>query len=275
MHRWYVVSGRRQYDRRAMRGHEYIRYDDKAASRLAPEGDDGRFDFSVTTNGCNDRHDLERQGRRLKCGHISRCGSGVRIEHDCGPFWAGGGLREQLKPLASQRGFEVGEAGDVPTRTVKPRDDAAGDWVAHACKDDRDRPRLPLDGKSRRGRTCQNDVGFQVNQLLRDRSYPIDVTAAPTKVHPHVAAIGPTQVRKRLRERRDAKLHRRIVFVERHEHTDAPHPLRLLRLRSERPRCRATEQRDELAPFHSITSSARARSRGGTSRPSALAVVRL
>src|SRR5262249_8136028 len=38
---------------------------------------------------------------------------------------------------------------------------------------------------------------------------------------------------------------------------------------------RAAEQRDELAPFHSITSSARASSVDGTSRPSALAVLRL
>ena len=37
----------------------------------------------------------------------------------------------------------------------------------------------------------------------------------------------------------------------------------------------ASEQRDEIAPLHSITSSARARSEGGTSRPSALAVFRL
>ena len=51
---------------------------------------------------------------------------------------------------------------------------------------------------------------------------------------------------------------------------------RLLRARRERPRRRrAAEQRDELAPLHSITSSARASSVGGTSRPSALAVLRL
>src|SRR5262245_51902804 len=42
------------------------------------------------------------------------------------------------------------------------------------------------------------------------------------------------------------------------------------------PRRRAAEQRDELAaPDHSITSSARASSVGGTSRPSAFAVLRL
>src|SRR5262249_46687742 len=52
--------------------------------------------------------------------------------------------------------------------------------------------------------------------------------------------------------------------------------LSLLRSRPERPcRCRAAEKRDELAPLHSITSSARASSAAGTSMPSALAVLRL
>src|SRR6516162_3202590 len=51
---------------------------------------------------------------------------------------------------------------------------------------------------------------------------------------------------------------------------------RLLRARRARPRCRAAEQRYELAAFHhSITSSARASSVGGTSKPSAFAVLRL
>src|SRR5215472_13235284 len=58
-------------------------------------------------------------------------------------------------------------------------------------------------------------------------------------------------------------------------HTDkanAQH-LVLLRARRERPRrSRAAEQRDEIAPFHSNTSSARASSVGGTAMPSALAV---
>src|SRR6516165_8568488 len=51
---------------------------------------------------------------------------------------------------------------------------------------------------------------------------------------------------------------------------------RLLRARRERPRghC-AAEQCDEGAPLHSITSSARASSVGGTDRPSSFAVCRL
>src|SRR5215471_7997457 len=54
-------------------------------------------------------------------------------------------------------------------------------------------------------RACQDDVGLQADQLLRGRSYPVDVTAGRTKVDPHVAALGPTQVRKRSRECRAAK----------------------------------------------------------------------
>jgi hypothetical protein len=53
------VSGGRRYDRRAMRIVEYIRKDDKAVSRLAPKGDDGRFDLYVVMNGRSDCPDLE------------------------------------------------------------------------------------------------------------------------------------------------------------------------------------------------------------------------
>ena len=50
---------------------------------------------------------------------------------------------------------------------------------------------------------------------------------------------------------------------------------RLLRPRRDRPARRAAEQRDELAPLHSITSSARASNDGGKVKPRALAVLRL
>jgi hypothetical protein len=42
-----------------MHVHECICADDKAASRLAPKGDDGRFDLHVALNGRNDWHELE------------------------------------------------------------------------------------------------------------------------------------------------------------------------------------------------------------------------
>ena len=57
--------------------------------------------------------------------------------------------------------------------------------------------------------------------------------------------------------------------------SDAPHPLALLRARRERPGSRAAERRDEVAPLHSITSSASNWIELGTSMPSALAVCML
>src|SRR5215469_14123550 len=59
------------------------------------------------------------------------------------------------------------------------------------------------------------------------------------------------------------------------QETEAIDTTRLLRARRKRPRNRAAEQRDELATFHSITSSASASSLSGTWRLSALAVLRL
>jgi hypothetical protein len=42
-----------------MRDHECIRQDDKAASRLAPMGGDGRIDLCDAMNGCSNCYDLE------------------------------------------------------------------------------------------------------------------------------------------------------------------------------------------------------------------------
>jgi hypothetical protein len=77
---------------------------------------------------------------------------------------------------------------------------------------------------------------LQADQLLRERWYPIGVIAGPPKVYPHVAAIGPTQVRKRLRERRDARLRQGIVLLVWQEHADASHALPLLRAGRQRAR---------------------------------------
>jgi hypothetical protein len=78
------------------------------------------------------------------------------------------------------------EAGNVPTRAVEPRDDAAGDGIARGHQDDRDRLRLRLDDSRRQGPDCYDDVGLQADQLLRARPCTIDVRAGPPNVHPHV-----------------------------------------------------------------------------------------
>src|SRR3954470_14411129 len=72
----------------------------------------------------------------------------------------------------------------------------------------------------------------------------------------------------------DTRLSLRVALGYPHLHADLRDALRLLRVRGQGPDCRTAEQRDELAAFHSISSSAVASSFGGISRPSALAVLR-
>ena len=174
--------------------------------------------------------------------------------------WAGSDIN-RMRALAQElvglqpdiiltHGVPATAAVQRETRTIPIVFANAGDGVAHARKDDWDRPRLPLDGSGRWGRGCQDDVGLQADQLLRKRSYPIDISAEPPKVHPHVPALGPTQVRECLRERGNVSLPHGIAFVAHHEHADAPHAVALLRSRHHRPRRRTTDPRNELPPSH-------------------------
>ena len=79
------------------------------------------------------------------------------------------------------------------------------------------------------------------------------VGRGPAGVDPQVAAVAPAQLLQGLCERREAGLSFRIVRGQIHEHADAPHPLRLLRARRQRPRsCRTAEQRDEVTAFQLI-----------------------
>ena len=87
-------------------------------------------------------------------------------------------------------------------------------------------------------------------KFLCEHSYLIDVVTVPPKVDPQVAAIGPTQARKRFRERRDVSLPIRIGFVVWHERADTPHAFALLRPRRKGPRRCTPEPCNELPPPH-------------------------
>src|SRR5262245_27086407 len=98
----------------------------------------------------------------------------------------------------------------------------------------------------------------------------------PASIDPQVAALAPSQLAERLCERGEPGLPLGIVRGDIREHADAPRAFGLLRARRERPRNgRAAEKRYEVAPLHSMTSSARASRLSGTVRPSDLAVFRL
>src|SRR5262249_24725233 len=95
----------------------------------------------------------------------------------------------------------------------------------------------------------------------------------PPDLELDVASFNPAELLKSLPQGRNVALGLRVVRGGVHHDADTPHPLGLLRARCKRPRRRAAKQGDELAPPHSITSSARARSVGGISTSSALAVL--
>src|SRR5262245_45595203 len=113
---------------------------------------------------------------------------------------------------------------------------------------------------------------LRANEISRQLRQPIVLTVGPAIFYRRVAAFYVARFAQTPSECRHGRLGtgRSGVKIPDHWH-------RLLCARRDRPsRRRAAEQRDELAAgTHSITSSARASRVGGTSRPSALAVIKL
>jgi len=80
---------------------------------------------------------------------------------------------------------------------------------------------------------CRNDI-VAVDEFLRHRSRLGRLASEPAISH-DIAAFGPSQLPETLLEHRAAVLILRIILRQRHQHADAPHPLRL-RARGERPK---------------------------------------
>src|SRR5262249_40506598 len=105
---------------------------------------------------------------------------------------------------------------------------------------------------------------------------PAGVGFGEANIDARFAASRPPEAIEPLTNGGDARLHLGIRFGPAYQNSNPSDEIGLLRARRKRPRRRhATEKRDEGAALHSITSSARASSVGGTSMPSALAVLRL
>src|SRR5262245_27723109 len=184
-------------------------------------------------------------------------------------------LLEQCQPFADQRVFiRMRESGYIGFRTGRAYYDGALGSVQDLDKDDRYCVgRQSQSGQSGRG-VYDNHIWCRAHQFFCQRMRALNVACSPVIVRSDVASLRPTQILQRLAEGRNTGLSLGVALGKAHQHADPPHPLTLLRAHHSGPRrrCAAAEQRDELAAFHSITSSARASSVGGTSRPSARAV---
>jgi hypothetical protein len=179
-------------------------------------------------------------------------------------------LFEQFNPFPAHCIFLGGKASDVTAWPGQALDIAGAHRIGHDREHDRNSAGRLSQRRHRGAGKGHDDVRLQRDQFHCGFASAIGTAGGPAVVDPHVAAVDPTQLLQSLQERRDASLGYRMVLAERHEHANAPHPLRLLRPCRERPRCRAAEQRDELAPSrveHGLPLRSRSAARSAYHRP--------
>src|SRR5262245_37254374 len=139
-------------------------------------------------------------------------------------------------------------------------------------------PRIGITPERRSREIEHSGVKEQAGLLRADEischgRHPIKLTVGPAVFDGHVLTLDIPGLLQALMKFRQTS-HRKHCKGCRAEIPDHRHR-RLLRARRARPRRCAAQERDELATLHSITSSARASTVVGMSRPSALAVFRL
>jgi hypothetical protein len=182
-------------------------------------------------------------------------------------------LVQQLEPLRPHLCIQVGHACQVAAGPAQACNKSNLDRVNSYPEDDRDGGSGGLCRQGRRSAAgCRNHRHLTVHQFGRKHRQSIVVILCPTIVDLDVLALDVTCVLQPLPEPAQTirvQIRRCVAEEPNHRHR------RLLRPRRERPHGRAAEQRDELAAFHSITSSARASTDEGISMPSAFAVLRL
>src|SRR5215813_6914443 len=110
----------------------------------------------------------------------------------------------------------------------------------------------------------KDEIDAQPNELGGDLGHALGAALRPAILDSDGATLDPTEFVHPIQESGDPLA--LDASCTRAEHPYRWQPCRLLRARRDRPNCRAAEQRDELAPFQSITSSARASSTASTSR---------
>src|SRR5262249_52117434 len=167
-------------------------------------------------------------------------------------------------------GGQLRTSRKIPTGMRKADNQTGVQWINSVRVHDGNGLGRVLDGKSRGRRDHDDYVDIQSNHLRGKFLEALSLASCIPALNDEVAALLVPVFTKALEQR----VIKTLMSVG-----DKSHPPNfscLLRARRERPRRGAAEQRDECAArFHSITSSARASTVGGISRPSVFAVVRL
>ena len=159
--------------------------------------------------------------------------------------------------LAADWAVVSGEAGNVAAGMGKVSDESIHNRIAYSNEYDRDVARHRLEQSEREIAEHHHHIRRECEQLGDDRAHLIGPGGPPAHFDAGAAALHPLELFEPPQERGEIAL-AQLAPSSSHQHTDAPHPFALLCARRKRPSCRRTaEQRDELAPFHSMTSSAR------------------
>src|SRR5262249_6161337 len=98
----------------------------------------------------------------------------------------------------------------------------------------------------------KDQVWLQHDEVLGKSLRGLSAERRPAIVDLNVVALRPPELLECLPESCQISLSFGIVIGLRHQHANPPHPARLLRERRERPRRRAAEQSDKVAPLQLI-----------------------
>src|SRR6516225_94782 len=264
-------------DELAMRRHRHVRRKEQRAIRLARERFDGALDLGWRVNWSESRTNRKRPGNRLK---PTRHDDGRRIVGVVDQRCAGGAgpdLLEHLQHLADDGIFPQREAGEVAARVGEAGDHTALDRITDSHEYNRNSSRLLPQSLNRPSAPSHDNIRVEGQELRDAILHTVHIIGGPLLVELHITTCRPAQYGQLLPQRTNTDLPYLIGFGEWDQDANFALVRRLLRAHRERPRGHSAEQRDELAAFHlhSITSSARASRPGGTSTPSAFAVLRL
>src|SRR6516165_7881038 len=245
----------------------------RCCARVAKAVSKSRSLLAFTTNNCSPR------ARAATCASLSlRLGRRRgRVDEHTNHAGLRHHLAQEFQLLGLQVGaVEEGNAGDIASGPVESCHEANLHRVVAGREHDGNRRSCRLGGVRCRFAAGYDYSALTANEIGRQRRQSPLSILCPAVFNRNVLSLNITCFSQATSQRHHE--FSRSIRRRASEEPDYWHR-RLLRARCERPRCRAAEKRDELAPLHlrdhSITSSARSRTASGILSPSALAVVRL
>src|SRR5262245_978387 len=233
----------------------------------------GRFDISLTVDFEQNEFLTDSLRRSLHIHSLPHGFSRGRARQHGNRCGLGQKLPKQLQPFRAQHACEKAYASNVATGSIQAGHQAVLDRIAAGREDDWHRPRCRLSGDSSKG-VPDYHAHWPAKEIAYQRLQPISLIVRIAFFDCDVLALDEACFRQSLAEYGHES--HRVSQGSAAEKADHRHLWLLTPCRNRPRRSRAAEQRDELAPpHHSITSSARATSSGGRSRPRARAVLRL